>query len=87
MSRLHRIGGTWDEGVAGLKPVTLRPGITGHFHGVPIPSVPLVTPGGRLRKKQDRHTPTRLDRLSGWMEAFGAGLYRRRPLTPHSVRE
>ena len=29
----------------------------------------------------------RLDRLSGWMEAFGAGLYLRRPLTPHSVRE
>ena len=29
----------------------------------------------------------RVDRLSGWMEAFGAGLYLRRLLTPHSVRE
>ncbi|GLS18007.1 hypothetical protein GCM10007874_10230 [Labrys miyagiensis] len=43
MNRLHRIGGRWDEGAAGLKPFTLRPGIIGHFHGVPIPSVPLVT--------------------------------------------
>ena len=29
----------------------------------------------------------RLDGRSGWMEAFGAGLYLRRLLTPHSVRE
>ncbi|GLS21141.1 hypothetical protein GCM10007874_41580 [Labrys miyagiensis] len=86
MNRLHRIGGRWDEGVAGLKPFTLRPGIAWHFHGVPIPSVPLVTPGSRLRKKQDRRAPIAWIGI-GWMEAFGAGLRLRRLLTPHSVRE
>ena len=87
MSRLHRIGGRWDEGGAGLKPVTLRPGITGHFHGVPIPSVPLVTPWKPASREAGPPRAYRLDRLSGWMEAFGAGLYLRRLLTPHSVRE
>jgi hypothetical protein len=39
MSRLHRIGGRWDEGAAGLKPVTLRPGIliAWSFHREALP--------------------------------------------------
>ncbi|GLS22460.1 hypothetical protein GCM10007874_54780 [Labrys miyagiensis] len=87
MNRLHRIGGRWDEGGAGLKPVTLRPGITGHFHGVPIPlsrSSPLEA---RFERSRTAVRACRLDRLSGWMEAFGAGLYLRRLLTLRSVKE
>ncbi|WP_413992020.1 hypothetical protein ACMDCR_08015 [Labrys okinawensis] len=33
ISRLHRIGGRRDEGIAGLKPFTLRPGIQGTSMG------------------------------------------------------
>jgi hypothetical protein len=79
MNRLHRIGGRWDEGVAGRLPVTLRPGIliawSCHREALPWgadPVCPARHPGSLLREKQDRRAPITWIGI-GWMEGSEPG--------------
>ena len=72
MNRLHRIGGTWGRRRCRAQARHAPSRDPGHFHGVPIPSVPLVTPGSRLRKKHGRRTPT------AWI-GYGGGWRRSEP--------
>ena len=65
ISRLHRIGGTWGRRRCRAQARQAPSRNPGHFHGVPIPSVPLVTPGGWLRKKHSRRVRPPLGQAVG----------------------
>ena len=94
ISRLHRIGGRWDEGGAGLKPVTLRPGIliawSCHREALPWCADP-VCPARHPRKSASKEAQPpcayRSGQALGVDGGFGAGSFLRRLLTPPSGKD